>query len=103
MSDDQVGWRDEEVGDSLESCADGMMYFPDTGLRNYLCAMKKKVHTVHTDDCPKMGDNKVYPTEPDLAGGNIIHLYKVTVNNFAQLIACKRHVCSVSATLLIRY
>lgn len=76
MGDDQVGWRDEEVVDPLESCADGMMYFADTGLRNYLCTMKKKKHIVHTDDCSKMGDNKVYPTEPDLAGGNIIHLYK---------------------------
>lgn len=64
MSDDQVGWRDEEVVDSLESRADGMMYFADAGLRNYLCTMEKKtLHTVHTDDCPKMGDNKVYPTE----------------------------------------
>lgn len=45
MSDDEVGWRDEEVADSLESCADGMMYFPDTGLRNYLCTMEKKAYS----------------------------------------------------------
>lgn len=56
MSDDQVGRRDEEVVDSLESCADGMMYFPDTGLRNHLCTKGKKKHTVHTDDYLKMGD-----------------------------------------------
>lgn len=72
VSDDQVGWRDEEVVDSLESCADGMMYFADTGLRNYLCTMKKK-HTVHT-------------------------LYTCTRDKFAQFMACKRHVSSVSAT-----
>lgn len=36
MSDDEVSWRDEEVVYPLESCADGMMNFPNTGLRNYL-------------------------------------------------------------------
>lgn len=39
MSDDQVGWRNEEVVDPLESCADGVMYFSHTGLRNYLSTM----------------------------------------------------------------
>lgn len=46
MSDDQVGWRDEEVVDSLESRADGVMYFADAGLRNYLCTMEKKKHFI---------------------------------------------------------
>lgn len=36
VGDDEVGWRNEEVADPLESCADGMMYFSHTGLRNYL-------------------------------------------------------------------
>lgn len=36
VSDNEVGWGNEEVVDSLESCADGMMYFSHTGLRNYL-------------------------------------------------------------------
>lgn len=39
VSDDEVGWRNEEVIDSLESCADGMVYFSHTGLRNYLQTM----------------------------------------------------------------
>lgn len=39
VSDDEVGWRNEEVVDPLESCADGMMYFTHTGLRNYLQTM----------------------------------------------------------------
>lgn len=36
VSDDEVGWRNEEVVDPLESCADGVMHFSHTGLRNYL-------------------------------------------------------------------
>lgn len=36
VSDDEVGRRDEEVTDSLESCADGVMNFSNTGLKNYL-------------------------------------------------------------------
>ena len=39
VSDDEVGWRNEEVVDSLESCADGSMDFSDTGLRDYLQGM----------------------------------------------------------------
>lgn len=37
MSDDQVGGRDEEVGDPLESCADGPMHFSHARLWNHLC------------------------------------------------------------------
>lgn len=36
VSDDQVGGRDEEVADSLESRSDGVMHFAHTGLRNHL-------------------------------------------------------------------
>lgn len=37
MSDDQVGGRDEEVGDPLESCADGSVHFSHASLWNHLC------------------------------------------------------------------
>lgn len=36
VSDDEVGRGDEEVVDSLESCADGVMHLSHAGLRNYL-------------------------------------------------------------------
>lgn len=42
VSDDQVGGRDEEVADSLESRSDGVMHFAYAGLRNHLRAMKKR-------------------------------------------------------------
>lgn len=37
MSDDQVGGRDEEVSDPLESCAAGSMHFSYACLWNHLC------------------------------------------------------------------
>lgn len=40
VSDDQVGGRDEEVADSLESRSDGVMHFAHAGLRNHLRTMK---------------------------------------------------------------
>lgn len=36
VSYDEISWRDEEVVHPLESCANGMMNFTHTGLRNYL-------------------------------------------------------------------
>lgn len=51
MGDDEVGWRNEEVVDPLESCADGMMYFSYTGLRNYLrtCTEQMNIKYQHKD------------------------------------------------------
>lgn len=36
VSDDEVGWGNEEVIDPLKSCADSVMYFSHTCLRNDL-------------------------------------------------------------------
>ena len=36
VCDDEVGGGDEEVADSLESCADGLVNFSNTGLGDYL-------------------------------------------------------------------
>ena len=36
VCDDEVGGGDEEVADSLEGCADGLVNFSNTGLGDYL-------------------------------------------------------------------
>ena len=36
VCDDEVGGGDEEVADSLEGCAGGLVNFSNTGLGNYL-------------------------------------------------------------------
>lgn len=40
MSDDEVGWRNEEVVDPLKSCPDGVVNFTYTGLRDNLTKKK---------------------------------------------------------------